>query len=323
VLYPKLYVEIESLVRDRTPQREEFVQQVIDAVNEDLKADKIKGSVVGRPKQYYSIYQKMVLRGPRVRRDLRPGRHPRARQQHPRLLRGARVDPRPLEPDPGRFKDYIATPKFNLYQSLHTTVIGPKGRAVEIQIRTHEMHQRAEFGVAAHWKYKERIASGRAEDAKQSNDTRWPGSPTSATGRRDRRPGGVPRQSALRDRCEGGLRLHARRARSSAFPPAAPPVDFAYAVHTEVGHRTMGAKVNGRLVPLESALVSGDVVEVFTSKNPDCRPEPGLADFVKSPRARNKIRGGSPRSAARRRSSRARTRSPARCASRTCRCRSS
>ena len=173
VLYPKLYVEIESLVRDRTPQREEFVQQVIDAVNEDLKTDKIKGQVVGRPKQYYSIYQKMVLRG----------------REFDEIydLVGIRVLVNSIRdcyavlgsiharwnPIPGRFKDYIATPKFNLYQSLHTTVIGPKGRAVEIQIRTHEMHQRAEFGVAAHWKYKERIASGRADSAKDSasNDT--------------------------------------------------------------------------------------------------------------------------------------------------------
>ena len=155
VLYPKLYAEIESLVKQRTPQREEFVQNVIDLINDDLKAAKIRGQVVGRPKQYYSIYQKMIVRG----RDF----------DEIYDLVGIRVLVNSVRdcyavlgaiharwtPLPGRFKDYIATPKFNLYQSLHTTVLGPKGRAVEIQIRTHDMHQRAEFGVAAHWKYKE------------------------------------------------------------------------------------------------------------------------------------------------------------------------
>ena len=147
VLYPKLYVEIESLVRHRTPQREEFVQQVIDAINEDLRSDKIKGQVVGRPKQYYSIYQKMVLRGREFDEiyDLVGIRVLVNNIRDCYAVLGA-IHAR-WNPIPGRFKDYIATPKFNLYQSLHTTVIGPNGRAVEIQIRTHEMHQRAEFGI--------------------------------------------------------------------------------------------------------------------------------------------------------------------------------
>ncbi|MET0303417.1 MAG: RelA/SpoT family protein, partial [Microbacteriaceae bacterium] len=160
VLYPKLYVEIESLVRDRTPQREEFVQSVIDLISEDLRAGKIRGRVVGRPKQYYSIYQKMIVRG-REFDEIYDLVGIRVLVNNIRdcyaILGSIHARWNPL---PGRFKDYIATPKFNLYQSLHTTVIGPKGRAVEIQIRTHEMHQRAEFGVAAHWKYKERMNSG-------------------------------------------------------------------------------------------------------------------------------------------------------------------
>jgi GTP pyrophosphokinase len=140
VLHPKLYVEIESLVRDRTPQREEFVQQVIDAVGDDLKAGKIKGQVVGRPKQYYSIYQKMVLRGREFTEiyDLVGIRVLVNNIRDCYAVLGA-IHAR-WNPIPGRFKDYIATPKFNLYQSLHTTVIGPKGRPIEIQIRTHEMH---------------------------------------------------------------------------------------------------------------------------------------------------------------------------------------
>ena len=291
VLHPKLYVEIESLVRDRTPQREEFVQNVIDAVNEDLKAGKIKGQVVGRPKQYYSIYQKMVLRGREFTEiyDLVGIRVLVSNIRDCYAVLGA-IHAR-WNPIPGRFKDYIATPKFNLYQSLHTTVIGPKGRPVEIQIRTHEMHQRAEFGVAAHWKYKERVNSGRGEADRGPNDTEmawlahiseWQAETEDASECLDNL------------RFEIGAKevyVFTPQGKVIGLPAGATPVDFAYAVHTEVGHRTMGSKVNGRLVPLESLLASGDVVEVFTSKNPDAGPSQDWLNFVKSPRARNKIRG--------------------------------
>jgi GTP diphosphokinase / guanosine-3',5'-bis(diphosphate) 3'-diphosphatase len=290
VLYPKLYVEIESLVRQRTPQREEFVQEVINAVGDDLKSAKIKGSVVGRPKQYYSIYQKMIVRG----RDF----------DEIYDLVGIRVLVNSVRdcyavlgsiharwtPMPGRFKDYIATPKFNLYQSLHTTVIGPQGRAVEIQIRTPEMHQRAEFGVAAHWKYKERVNSGKGADEAVQADadmawlahiSDWEAETTD------------PSEFLDNLRFEIGAKevyVFTPQGKVIGLPAGATPVDFAYAVHTEVGHRTMGAKVNGRLVPLESELVSGDSVEVLTSKNPDAAPSKDWLNFVKSQRARNKIR---------------------------------
>lgn len=290
VLYPKLYVEIESLVRDRTPQREEFVQQVIDAVNEDLRSARIKGQVVGRPKQYYSIYQKMVLRG----------------REFDEIydLVGIRVLVNSIRdcyavlgsiharwsPIPGRFKDYIATPKFNLYQSLHTTVIGPNGRAVEIQIRTHEMHQRAEFGVAAHWKYKERVATGRTDDRNQAgSEMAWLAHISDWQAET-----ADPGEFLDSLRFEIGAKevyVFTPQGKVIGLPAGATPVDFAYAVHTEIGNRTMGAKVNGRLVPLESALNSGDVVEIFTSKNPDAGPSQDWLAFVKSARARNKIRG--------------------------------
>lgn len=290
VLYPKLYVEIESLVRDRTPQREEFVQQVIDAVNEDLRSARIKGQVVGRPKQYYSIYQKMVLRG----------------REFDEIydLVGIRVLVNSIRdcyavlgsiharwsPIPGRFKDYIATPKFNLYQSLHTTVIGPNGRAVEIQIRTHEMHQRAEFGVAAHWKYKERVASGRTDDRNQAgSEMAWLAHISDWQAET-----ADPGEFLDSLRFEIGAKevyVFTPQGKVIGLPAGATPVDFAYAVHTEIGNRTMGAKVNGRLVPLESVLNSGDVVEIFTSKNPDAGPSQDWLAFVKSARARNKIRG--------------------------------
>ncbi len=288
VLYPKLYAEIESLVKQRTPQREEFVQTVIDLVNEDLKAARIRGKVMGRPKQYYSIYQKMIVRG----RDF----------DEIYDLVGIRVLVNSVRdcyavlgsiharwtPLPGRFKDYIATPKFNLYQSLHTTVLGPKGRAVEIQIRTHDMHQRAEYGVAAHWKYKERMNSGRATDSAHETDMAWLAHISDWQAET-----ADPGEFLDSLRFEIGAKevyVFTPKGRVIGLPAGATPVDFAYAVHTEVGHRTMGAKVNGRLVPLESELNSGDVVEVFTSKNPDSGPSKDWLTFVKSPRARNKIR---------------------------------
>ncbi|NQX28571.1 bifunctional (p)ppGpp synthetase/guanosine-3',5'-bis(diphosphate) 3'-pyrophosphohydrolase [Microbacteriaceae bacterium VKM Ac-2854] len=289
VLYPKIYSEIESLVKRRTPQREEFVQNIIDLISEDLRVSKIRGRVVGRPKQYYSIYQKMVVRG-REFDDIYDLVGIRVLVNSVRdcyAVLGA-IHAR-WTPIPGRFKDYIATPKFNLYQSLHTTVVGPKGRAVEIQIRTNEMHQHAEFGIAAHWKYKEQMATGKVPTS-STNDadlawlahiSDWQSETTD------------PNEFLDSLRYEIGAKevyVFTPKGRVIGLPNGATPVDFAYAVHTEVGHRTMGAKVNGRLVPLESTLVTGDVVEVFTSKNPDSGPSQDWLNFVKSPRARNKIR---------------------------------
>ncbi len=291
VLHPKIYVEIESLVKGRTPEREAFVQQVIDAVKDDLRQAKIKGEVKGRPKQYYSIYQKMVHRG----RDF----------DEIYDLTGVRILVNSIRdcyavlgavharwnPMPGRFKDYIATPKFNLYQSLHTTVFGPGGRPVELQIRTHEMHQRAEFGVAAHWKYKERMAGsarGEAGVERSDADMAWLAHISDWQAETS-----DPTEFLDNLRYEIGAKevyVFTPQGKVIGLPGGATPVDFAYAVHTEVGHRTMGAKVNGRLVPLETTLTSGDSVEVFTSKNPDAGPSQDWLNFVTSTRARSKIR---------------------------------
>jgi len=292
VLHPKLYVEIENLVKQRTPQREQFVQNVIDSVNDDLKSSKIKGAVAGRPKQYYSIYQKMIVRGREFDEiyDLVGIRVLVNSVRDCYAVLGS-IHAR-WNPIPGRFKDYIATPKFNLYQSLHTTVIGPQGRAVEIQIRTQEMHQRAEFGVAAHWKYKDRVNGGKGASAAElhdDGDMAWLAHISDWQAETD-----DPGEFLDSLRFEIGAKevyVFTPQGKVIGLPAGATPVDFAYAVHTEVGHRTMGAKVNGRLVPLESELQSGDSVEVFTSKNPDAGPSQGWLNFVKSPRARNKIRG--------------------------------
>ena len=192
-------------------------------------------------------------------------------------------------PLPGRFKDYIAMPKFNMYQSLHTTVIGPGGKPVEIQIRTHEMHRRAEYGVAAHWKYKDQPQPTAAGTGSPRTAT-WAGcAPWSTGSRRPRDPGEF--LDSLR------FEINARevfvftpKGEVMALPAGSTPVDFAYAVHTEVGHRTIGARVNGKLVPLNSELNHGDWVEIFTSKAEGAGPSQDWQHFVKSARARNKIR---------------------------------
>ncbi|MGE3194346.1 MAG: bifunctional (p)ppGpp synthetase/guanosine-3',5'-bis(diphosphate) 3'-pyrophosphohydrolase [Microbacteriaceae bacterium] len=291
VLYPKLYVEIESLVKDRTPQREEFVQQVIDDINADLKAGKIKGQVQGRPKQYYSIYQKMVSRGREFAEiyDLVGIRVLVNNIRDCYAVLGA-IHAR-WNPIPGRFKDYIATPKFNLYQSLHTTVIGPQGRPIEIQIRTHEMHNRAEFGVAAHWKYKERMNGGKTDEKSPGQDTEMAWLAHISDWQSETADPGEFLDNLRFEIGAKEVYVFTPQGKVIGLPSGATPVDFAYAVHTEIGNRTMGAKVNGRLVPLDSILNSGDSVEVFTSKNPDAGPSQDWLNFVKSPRARNKIRG--------------------------------
>jgi GTP pyrophosphokinase len=291
VLYPKLYVEIESLVKDRTPQREEFVQQVIDDINADLKAGKIKGQVQGRPKQYYSIYQKMVSRGREFAEiyDLVGIRVLVNNIRDCYAVLGA-IHAR-WNPIPGRFKDYIATPKFNLYQSLHTTVIGPQGRPIEIQIRTHEMHNRAEFGVAAHWKYKERMNGGKTDERSSGQDTEMAWLAHISDWQSETADPGEFLDNLRFEIGAKEVYVFTPQGKVIGLPSGATPVDFAYAVHTEIGNRTMGAKVNGRLVPLDSTLNSGDSVEVFTSKNPDAGPSQDWLNFVKSPRARNKIRG--------------------------------
>ncbi len=292
-LYPGVHQEVVRLVAERAPAREEYLAEVSDQVGADLRAAKIKAVVTGRPKHYYSVYQKMIVGGHDFTDiyDLVAVRVLVESVRDCYAVLGA-LHAR-WNPVPGRFKDYIAMPKFNMYQSLHTTVIGPEGKPVEIQIRTHAMHRRAEYGVAAHWKYKE--GGGRSAE----------------TGARDGGAGAVGDMSWLRQLVDWqqetsdpgefleSLRFEINAAEVFVFTPkgeviglpaGSTPVDFAYAVHTEVGHRTMGARVNGRLIALESALENGDVVEIFTSRVETAGPSRDWLVFVKSPRARNKIR---------------------------------
>jgi GTP pyrophosphokinase len=295
-LYPKVYDEIVRLVAERAPAREEYLASVREHITKDLAATRIKAVVTGRPKHYYSVYQKMIVRGREFEEiyDLVAVRVLVDSVRDCYAVLGA-LHAR-WNPVPGRFKDYIAMPKFNMYQSLHTTVIGPQGKPVEIQIRTHTMHRRAEYGVAAHWKYKEDApgkaaeagSNGRHADIGPVNDMAWLRQL-------------LDWQSEISDPGEflDSLRFEISaqevyvftpKGSVVALPAGSTSVDFAYAVHTEVGHHCIGGRVNGRLVPLESPLENGDVVEILTSKAEGAGPSRDWLTFVRSPRARNKIR---------------------------------
>ncbi len=187
-------------------------------------------------------------------------------------------------PVPGRFKDFIAMPKFNMYQSLHTTVIGPEGKPVELQIRTQDMHRSAEFGVAAHWRYKQQDVAGKAGP----DDFGW--LRQLLEWQRETEDPDEFLDSLRYDLGSSEVFVFTPKGDVVALPTKATPVDFAYTVHTEVGHRCVGARVNGKLVPLESTLENGDVVEIFTSKADGAGPSRDWLGFVQSPRARSKIK---------------------------------
>jgi GTP pyrophosphokinase len=288
-LYPKVYDEIVRLVAERAPAREDYLAQVREQVSADLRAAKIKASVTGRPKHYYSVYQKMIVRG-RDFADIYDLVGVRVLVETVRdcyAVLGA-LHAR-WNPVPGRFKDYIAMPKFNMYQSLHTTVIGPEGKPVEIQIRTHQMHRRAEYGVAAHWKYKDDPSRNPSKDGDGgAGDMAW--LRQLLDWQRETADPGEFLDSLRFEMNAAEVYVFTPKGDVVALPSGSTPVDFAYAVHTEVGHRCMGARVNGRLVPLESPLDNGDVVEIFTSKAEAAGPSRDWLTFVRSPRARNKIR---------------------------------
>ncbi len=288
MLYPKRYDEIARMVSERAPRRDLFLHEVIEKVSADLREAKIKATVRGRPKHYYSIYQKMIAKGVafddiydlvgiRVLVDTVRDCYAALGTIHAQW-----------KPVPGRFKDYIAMPKFNMYQSLHTTVMGPEGKAIELQIRTRAMHNRAEYGVAAHWKYKEETIGTGPGKVKQVNDMAW--LRQLLDWQKETSDPGEFLESLRFDLSVSEVFVFTPRGQVIALPEGATPVDFAYAVHTEVGHRCIGARVNGRLVPLESRLGNGDTVEIFTSKSPDAGPSRDWLKFVKSGRARNKIR---------------------------------
>ncbi|MEY2405914.1 MAG: diphosphokinase / guanosine-3,5-bis(diphosphate) 3-diphosphatase [Acidimicrobiaceae bacterium] len=276
-LHPKRYAEIDHMVSTRTPERELYLAQVLEQVRGRLAELRIVAEVTGRPKHLWSIYEKMVVKGKefddifdlvgiRVTVD--------SVKDCYAALGSIHATWKPVQ---GRFKDYIAMPKFNLYQSLHTTVVGPQGKTVEVQIRTREMHQRAEFGVAAHWTYK-----GDASDMPWlSRIIDW---------EKETQDPMAFMETLKVDLEQDEVYVFTPKGRVITLPNGATPIDFAYTIHTQVGHACIGARVNGRLVPLDSTLTSGDTVEIFTSKVEGAGPSRDWLKIVASPRASNKIR---------------------------------
>jgi GTP pyrophosphokinase len=276
ILYPGPNTEIQAKLAERAPEREAFIEKMVDEISGILRDSGIEADVTGRPKHQYSIYRKM-------REQNRPF-------EDIHDLIGIRIIASTVRdcyaalglihshwvPVTGRFKDYIAMPKINLYQSLHTTVIGPDGKPLEVQIRTEEMHQRAEAGIAAHWRYKE----GEAGHLPRMDFMSWGD---------DEDPEEFLANLKL-DLYQDEVFVLTPGGDVKPLPAGSTAVDFAYAVHTEVGHRCVGARVNGRLVPLSTRLQSGDIIEVMTSKAADAGPSRDWLAFVRTGRAKSKIR---------------------------------
>jgi GTP pyrophosphokinase len=279
-LYPKRYAEIEQMVSMRAPERDIYISQVLDMVKARLAELRIDAEVVGRPKHYWSIYEKMVVKNREFVDiyDLVGIRVVVGSDKDCYAALGAiHATWKPVQ---GRFKDYIAMPKFNLYQSLHTTVVGPQGKPLEVQIRTREMNQRAESGIAAHWGYKEKRTPA-AEPGWLSRIVDW---------QHDTIDPADFMETLKVDLDQDEVFVFTPKGDVVTLPAGATPIDFAYSIHTDVGHRCIGAKVNGRLIPLDSSLSSGDTIEVFTSKVEGAGPSRDWLKVVATPRARNKIR---------------------------------
>ncbi|MEK7426761.1 MAG: bifunctional (p)ppGpp synthetase/guanosine-3',5'-bis(diphosphate) 3'-pyrophosphohydrolase [Actinomycetota bacterium] len=278
-LYPKRYAELDHLVSTRTPEREVFIAKSIAEIRGRLQEVGIEAEVTGRGKHLWSIYEKMVQKGKefddifdlvalRVVVDSVKDCYAALGSIHGRY-----------KPVVGRFKDYIAMPKFNLYQSLHTTVIGPGDKVVEVQIRSREMHQRAEWGVASHWAYKEESPSSDIDWLNRIID--WQADITDPA---------AFMENLKTDLEQDEVFVFTPKGRVISLPIGSSTIDFAYAVHTEVGHACIGAKINGRLVSLDQKLRSGDTCEIFTSKLESAAPSRDWLQFAVSPRARNKIK---------------------------------
>ncbi|MBW8173318.1 bifunctional (p)ppGpp synthetase/guanosine-3',5'-bis(diphosphate) 3'-pyrophosphohydrolase [Ornithinimicrobium sp. Arc0846-15] len=297
VLYPKVYDQIVKMVAERAPAREDYLAEVRSGIQNELKTMKIKATVTGRPKHYYSVYQKMVVRGRDFEQidDLVAVRV--LVESIPECYAVLGAMHALWTPLPGRFKDYIAAPKFNMYESLHTTVRGPDNRPVEIQIRTKQMHRRAEYGVAAHWKYKDTARAGGKATTTRATGSQATDPLQDFSWLRQlldwQKETSDPQEfleSLTYEMSASEIYVYTPKGDVMALPTGSTPVDFAYAVHTEVGHRTVGAKVNGAIAPLDATLNSGDVIEVVTTKAEHAGPSQDWLKFVKSGRARNKIR---------------------------------
>ncbi|MGH3828157.1 MAG: RelA/SpoT family protein, partial [Pseudonocardiaceae bacterium] len=286
ILQPKKYDEIVRLVATRAPSRDTYLQTVTNEVSGQLSSARIVAKVEGRPKHYYSIHQKMIVRG-RDFDDIHDLVGVRIMVEEVRDCYAAiGVVHSAWQPMPGRFKDYVAQPRFGVYQSLHTTVIGPDGKPLEVQIRTHDMHRTAEYGIAAHWRYKE--THGTHKGSVDVDEMAW--MRQLLDWQREAADPSEFLESLRYDLATREIFVFTPKGEVITLPTGSTPVDFAYAVHTEVGNRCIGARVNGQLVALERLLENGAVVEIFTSKAGGNGPSQDWLSFVVSPRARVKIR---------------------------------
>ncbi|HEX5449443.1 MAG TPA: bifunctional (p)ppGpp synthetase/guanosine-3',5'-bis(diphosphate) 3'-pyrophosphohydrolase [Gaiellaceae bacterium] len=286
-LHPRKYEEIKQMVAERRTDREEHVREASMVLQKELDKVDIPADISGRAKHFYSIYDKMVRKGREFNEiyDLTAMRVivERGGDEGTRDCYGALGLIHSLwKPMPGRFKDFIAMPKFNGYRALHTTVIGPQGRPLEIQVRTREMHETAEFGVAAHWLYKAGMSGKDAEWVAWVKQLMDEGTTDEADPREFMK-------SFRTDLFDEEVHVFTPKGQVKTLPAGATPIDFAYAVHTDIGHRTVGAKINGRIVPLHYQLKNGDFVEILTSKQ-GRGPSRDWLSLAKSSRARNKIR---------------------------------
>ncbi|CAI37212.1 GTP pyrophosphokinase [Corynebacterium jeikeium] len=287
ILYPKKYDEIVRLVADRAPKRDQYLAKVKQEIELAMSRSSLHATVEGRPKHYWSIYQKMIVRGRDFDEifDLVGVRILVDSVQDCYAAVGAIHTL--YQPMPGRFKDYISSPRFGVYQSLHTTVIGPDNKPLEVQIRTHEMHHNAEYGIAAHWRYKETRGNNNSESA-EVDQMAW--MRQLLDWQKEAADPNEFLDSLRYDLSTNQIFVFTPKGDAITLPNGSTPIDFAYAVHTEIGHRCIGAKVNGKLVALESKLNTGDKVEVFTSKDQNSGPSKDWMSIVVSPRAKAKIR---------------------------------
>jgi GTP diphosphokinase / guanosine-3',5'-bis(diphosphate) 3'-diphosphatase len=286
-LHPRKYAEIQHMVAQRRADRERDMEEARAILDQELKAVSIEAEITGRAKHFYSIYDKMVRKGKEFNEifDLTALRVLVDSVKDCYAALG--VIHSLWKPLPGRFKDYIAMPKFNMYQSLHTTVIGPQGKPLEIQIRTYDMHETAQFGIAAHWMYKDKGGRAGQRDDGQSEKLQW--LRQIMDWQSETKDAGEFMESLRIDLFHDEVYVFTPKGEVKRLPAGSTPVDFAYAIHTDVGHRCIGAKVDGRIVPLTYKLQSGDIIEILTSKTAQ-GPSRDWLQFVQSSGARNKIR---------------------------------
>ncbi len=284
-LDPESYEYLVYNIREQLSERKEFVNNIVADLKELMQADKVEGEVFGRPKHFYSIYKKMKNKGKTLDEiyDLTAVRVIVKDINQCYTVLG-RIHEK-WKPIPGRIKDYIATPKPNKYQSLHTTVMTKYGQPFEIQIRTEEMHQVAEFGIAAHWKYKE----GKTEETANNFESRLAWLREVMEWQGDLKDSKEFINALKTELYSHELLVFTPRGKVISLPPGATPVDFAYAIHSEVGNHCTGARVNSKIVPLTTTLEVGDVVEVITSPNSK-GPSRDWLKFIKSSSAKAKIR---------------------------------